>query len=69
MVPKLQLRGIHVKALLLFKPDFHREEGSRRTVLEGVQGKVYVYKQDPASGFCYLRDPTKCEFWTTFRKP
>lgn len=66
LVPKRQLRRIHIKALQCFKAAFHREEESQRKVLEGVEGKVYVYKYDPASGFCYLRVPTRCEFWTAF---
>jgi len=60
------LRRIYIKALLLFKPAFHREEESQRKVQEGVQGEVYVYKHDLASGFCYLRVPRRCRFWTAF---
>lgn len=63
LLPKLQLRRIHIKALLLFKPAFHREGESQRKVLEGVQGKVYIYKHDPASGLCSLRVPRRCTFW------
>jgi len=51
MVSNLHLRRIHIKAVLPFKSALHREEESHRKVLQGVQGKVYIYEHNPNSRF------------------
>lgn len=51
LVPKLQLRRIHIKALLLFKPALHREEDHRAQSWRESRGKFMFTNKILPQGF------------------